>query len=224
MWNFQVPQGEIRKEKDSVRKIRPAKTPLASGREVMDNFHSDAILHERLTLQPFILPGLFQNGRISSPKPVEELAYNSMASLTRPSSQLQYRQRQNQSRAKERKQRRGPTSEISSTGIQARKSFLSLGDNVAQYWQLDDDMPGDGDHVVRDRESGHEICSAHAYENPRGYNKATALPPESIADYISSAEREILGADYDVYIQGGPDYQGSCEQHGEHADVPDVHG
>ncbi|TEA14478.1 hypothetical protein C8034_v003168 [Colletotrichum sidae] len=146
-------------------------------------------------------------------------------------------------------ERRGPTSEISSTGIQARKSFLSLGDNVAQYWQLDDDMPGDGDHVVRDRvsdyprydnhleggfffrnnelarqESGHEICSAHAYENPRGYNKATALPPESIADYISSAEREILGADYDVYIQGGPDYQGSCEQHGEHADVPDVHG
>ncbi|KAF9876457.1 hypothetical protein CkaCkLH20_05865 [Colletotrichum karsti] len=61
----------------------------------MGNFHSEAILKDRLTLQPAITAGLFQNGRVSSPKPVEELAYNSLATLENPPPRLPSRQQHN---------------------------------------------------------------------------------------------------------------------------------
>ncbi|KAK2010131.1 hypothetical protein LZ32DRAFT_386528 [Colletotrichum eremochloae] len=77
------------------------------GREVMDNFRSGVILNDRLTLQPCRTPGLFQNGRVSSPKPVEELAFNSMASLEHPRLH-QYswqQQRRSQSKQSQRRER-----------------------------------------------------------------------------------------------------------------------
>ncbi|KAF4832688.1 hypothetical protein CGCSCA4_v013577 [Colletotrichum siamense] len=72
----------------------------------MDNFRSEAILQDRLTLQPDVSHGLFQNGRISTPNPVGELAYNSMTAVENPISLISSRAQHNKSRAKE-KQRRG---------------------------------------------------------------------------------------------------------------------
>ncbi|WQF84938.1 hypothetical protein CDEST_09952 [Colletotrichum destructivum] len=83
----------------------PSKETVFSRREVMDDFRSDAILNDRLTLQPCLTPGLFQNGRISSPKPVEELAYNSMISLLEHRPLRQSWQQQQSSEVKGRQRR-----------------------------------------------------------------------------------------------------------------------
>ncbi|KAK1597895.1 uncharacterized protein LY79DRAFT_321030 [Colletotrichum navitas] len=83
-------QERVRQRRKKGRKERrppPNNLPRkisSSGREVMDKFRSGVILNDRLTLQPCRTPGLFQNGRVSSPRPVEELAFNSMASLEHP--------------------------------------------------------------------------------------------------------------------------------------------
>ncbi|KAG7058780.1 hypothetical protein JMJ77_0006151 [Colletotrichum scovillei] len=82
------------------------KKPILSGRDVMNNFQPEAVLNDRLTLQPCLTPGLFQNGQISSPKPVGDLAYNSMISVEQPPSRECMWQRQQRLEAKAR-QRRG---------------------------------------------------------------------------------------------------------------------
>ncbi|KZL88266.1 hypothetical protein CI238_01206 [Colletotrichum incanum] len=94
------PQERVRQKRKKCREERPApskkppKKMTSSSREVMDNFRSEVVLNDRLTLQPCITPGLFRNGRVSSPKPVEELAYNSIASLEHTlSRQSSWRQR-----------------------------------------------------------------------------------------------------------------------------------
>ncbi|KAK1981982.1 hypothetical protein LZ30DRAFT_60713 [Colletotrichum cereale] len=77
----------------------------SSGRGVMDNFRSEVILNDRLTLQPCLTPGLFQNGRVSSSKPVEELAFNSMASLEHPPPHQSSWQQRKRSQAKQSQRR-----------------------------------------------------------------------------------------------------------------------
>ncbi|KAH0436800.1 hypothetical protein CcaCcLH18_04126 [Colletotrichum camelliae] len=72
----------------------------------MDSFHSEAILQDRLTLQPNISHGLFQNGRISTLNPVEELAYNSFTAAENPICRVSSRAQHNKHRAKD-KQHRG---------------------------------------------------------------------------------------------------------------------
>ncbi|KAK2778208.1 hypothetical protein CKAH01_03164 [Colletotrichum kahawae] len=61
----------------------------------MDNFHSEAILQDRLT-----------NGRISTLNPVEELAYNSFTAAENPICRVSSRAQHNKHRAKD-KQHRG---------------------------------------------------------------------------------------------------------------------
>ncbi|OBR05003.1 hypothetical protein CH63R_11706 [Colletotrichum higginsianum IMI 349063] len=97
---------EDRDERPAPSKV-PSKEMGFSRREVMDDFRSDAILNDRLTLQPCLTPGLFQNGRISSPKPVEELAYNSMISFLehRPLRQSWQQQRSSEVKGRKRRER-----------------------------------------------------------------------------------------------------------------------
>ncbi|TQN71176.1 hypothetical protein CSHISOI_04276 [Colletotrichum shisoi] len=95
---------EGRDERRAPSKV-PSKETGFSRREVLDDFRSDAILNDRLTLQPCLTPGLFQNGRMSSPKPVEELAYNSMISLLEHRPSRQSWQQQQSSEVKGRKRR-----------------------------------------------------------------------------------------------------------------------
>ncbi|OHE91096.1 hypothetical protein CORC01_13615 [Colletotrichum orchidophilum] len=82
------------REETTTRPENSPKKTTSSGREGPNNFQSEAILNNRLT-----------NGRISSPKPVEELAYNSMISVEQPPSRKSSWQRQQRLEAKGRQRR-----------------------------------------------------------------------------------------------------------------------
>ncbi|KZL67096.1 hypothetical protein CT0861_04054 [Colletotrichum tofieldiae] len=105
------PRERVRQTRRNCREERPAPSKNlprkmnSSSREVMDNFRSEVILNDRLTLQPCTTPGLFRNGRVSPPKPVEELAYNSMTSLEHPPSRQSSWQQQKRSQAKQSQRR-----------------------------------------------------------------------------------------------------------------------
>ncbi|WDK19010.1 hypothetical protein CGRA01v4_10297 [Colletotrichum graminicola] len=101
-------QERVRQRRKKGREERPNNLPRkisSSGPEVMDKFRSGVILNDRLTLQPCRTPGLFQNGRVSSPRPVEELAFNSMASLEHPPPHKSSWQQKKYSQAKQSQRR-----------------------------------------------------------------------------------------------------------------------
>ncbi|KAL0766276.1 hypothetical protein CaCOL14_011474 [Colletotrichum acutatum] len=79
----------------------------------MNSFQPETVLNDRLTLQPCLTPGLFQNGRVSSTKPVGDLAYNSMGSVEQPQSREPSWQRQQRLEAKARQRRETELVEVS---------------------------------------------------------------------------------------------------------------
>ncbi|KAH6682268.1 hypothetical protein F5X68DRAFT_233985 [Plectosphaerella plurivora] len=81
-----------RKGQHRRRTEEPVRKRLASARDVIDNFASDSILNNRLTLQPATTPGLFQNGHASAHKQPTDLAFNSMNFLARPRERKQTKQ------------------------------------------------------------------------------------------------------------------------------------
>lgn len=56
---------------------------LSSAREVMSNFSSNSILNDRLTMNPSLRPGLFDNGRTSKNQ-LPDLTFREMAFLKQP--------------------------------------------------------------------------------------------------------------------------------------------
>ncbi|KAL2290640.1 hypothetical protein FJTKL_14675 [Diaporthe vaccinii] len=56
---------------------------FSSAREVMDNFNSKSILSDRITMQPTVRPGLFDNGRASKNQ-LPDLTFHEMHFLKRP--------------------------------------------------------------------------------------------------------------------------------------------
>ncbi|KAI0483082.1 hypothetical protein GGR56DRAFT_223972 [Xylariaceae sp. FL0804] len=87
------------------RGSRKKKHGLTSGRNVMGTYTSDAVLNDRITIQPALKPGLFDNKRMSKKQPVRDLAFSEMHFLkhqkhdSRPKplskSRLRERQREN---------------------------------------------------------------------------------------------------------------------------------
>lgn len=59
---------------------RHKKKIMATAREVVDTFASEAILKDRLTMKP----GLYQNGRVSVAKPLTDLIFHEMRFLSQP--------------------------------------------------------------------------------------------------------------------------------------------
>ncbi|KAI0012146.1 hypothetical protein F4779DRAFT_634679 [Xylariaceae sp. FL0662B] len=51
---------------------------MASGKNVVNNFASDAVLNDRITIQPSLKPGLFNNGRVSKNQPISDLVFSKM--------------------------------------------------------------------------------------------------------------------------------------------------
>ncbi|KAI1083096.1 hypothetical protein F5B20DRAFT_577480 [Whalleya microplaca] len=51
---------------------------MASSKDVVDNFASDAVLNDRITIQPSLRPGIFDNGRLSKKQPISDLAFSKM--------------------------------------------------------------------------------------------------------------------------------------------------
>ncbi|KAI1828538.1 hypothetical protein F4861DRAFT_7519 [Xylaria intraflava] len=49
-----------------------------TGKNVMNHFTSDAVLNDRITIQPNLWPGLFKNKRVSNKRPVTDLSFSSM--------------------------------------------------------------------------------------------------------------------------------------------------
>ncbi|KAI1435289.1 hypothetical protein GGR50DRAFT_333732 [Xylaria sp. CBS 124048] len=57
---------------------RRGKKIHVNGKNVMDRFASDAVLNDRITVQPNLRPGLFENKRVSKKRPVADLYFTSM--------------------------------------------------------------------------------------------------------------------------------------------------
>ncbi|ROW11402.1 hypothetical protein VMCG_01571 [Cytospora schulzeri] len=65
------------------KQSRRKRDKLSSAREVMSNFNSNAILNDRITMQPSLRPGLFDNGRASKNQ-LPDLTFHEMAFLKQP--------------------------------------------------------------------------------------------------------------------------------------------
>ncbi|XXG94784.1 hypothetical protein Hte_001042 [Hypoxylon texense] len=63
--------GDHQKKK---RKRSEKKKSMASSKNVVNNFTSGAVLNDRITVQPHLKPGLFDNGRTSKKQPSKYLA------------------------------------------------------------------------------------------------------------------------------------------------------
>ncbi|KAI0176411.1 hypothetical protein GGR52DRAFT_540901 [Hypoxylon sp. FL1284] len=57
------------------------KKSMMSSKNVMNNFTSGAVLNDRITMQPHLKPGLFDNGRASKKQPISDLAFSEMQFL-----------------------------------------------------------------------------------------------------------------------------------------------
>ncbi|KAI0898461.1 hypothetical protein F4806DRAFT_361312 [Annulohypoxylon nitens] len=62
------------------KKAQKRKSAISS-KNVVNNFTSDAVLNDRITVQPHLKPGLFDNGRTSKRQPVSDLAFSEMQFL-----------------------------------------------------------------------------------------------------------------------------------------------
>ncbi|KAI1209107.1 uncharacterized protein F4807DRAFT_110381 [Annulohypoxylon truncatum] len=69
---------EHRKKK---RKKAEKRKSTISSKNVVNNFTSDAVLNDRITVQPHLKPGLFENGRTSKKQPISDLAFSEMQFL-----------------------------------------------------------------------------------------------------------------------------------------------
>ncbi|KAI1382320.1 hypothetical protein F4677DRAFT_23002 [Hypoxylon crocopeplum] len=63
------------------RKRASKKKPMTSSKHVVSNFTSGAVLNDRITVQPHLKPGLFDNGRASRREPISDLAFSEMQFL-----------------------------------------------------------------------------------------------------------------------------------------------
>ncbi|KAI2629610.1 hypothetical protein GGR54DRAFT_270036 [Hypoxylon sp. NC1633] len=63
------------------RKNTGKRKPGMSSKHVVNNFTSGAVFNDRITVQPHLKPGLFDNGRTSKKKPISDLAYSKMQFL-----------------------------------------------------------------------------------------------------------------------------------------------
>ncbi|KAI1143382.1 hypothetical protein F5Y05DRAFT_151096 [Hypoxylon sp. FL0543] len=88
------------------RRAEKRKT-MISGKNVMNNFRSDAVLNDRITVQPHLKPGIFDNGRTSKRQPISDLAFSEMQFLkyqkreTQPKPLSKSRQRDKQREGRE---------------------------------------------------------------------------------------------------------------------------
>ncbi|KAI1780118.1 hypothetical protein F4818DRAFT_166293 [Hypoxylon cercidicola] len=70
--------GDHQKKK---RKKSEKRKSMASSKNVVNNFTSDAVLNDRITVQPHLKPGLFDNRRTSKKQPISDLAFSEMQFL-----------------------------------------------------------------------------------------------------------------------------------------------
>ncbi|KAI1157106.1 hypothetical protein F4825DRAFT_400682 [Nemania diffusa] len=66
-------------DEDRPRKSKSGKRRhIATGKDVMNNFTSEAVLNNRITVQPNLKPGLFNNKRVSKKAPITDLSFSEM--------------------------------------------------------------------------------------------------------------------------------------------------
>ncbi|KAF3060923.1 hypothetical protein GL218_03413 [Daldinia childiae] len=70
------------------KKVEKRKS-MASSKNVMNNFTSNAVLNDRITVQPHLKPGLFDNGRASKKQPISDLTFSDMQFLKRQNRHVQ---------------------------------------------------------------------------------------------------------------------------------------
>ncbi|KAI5918511.1 hypothetical protein F4810DRAFT_570643 [Camillea tinctor] len=63
------------------KRAEKRRKPAIPSKNVMNNFTSDAVMNDRITVQPTFKPGLFDNGRLSKGKPIPDLAFSEMQFL-----------------------------------------------------------------------------------------------------------------------------------------------
>ncbi|KAH9909224.1 hypothetical protein F4778DRAFT_220634 [Xylariomycetidae sp. FL2044] len=105
-------RGKIsKKSKKSDEKKR--KKVLKSSKNVMNNFTSDTVLNDRITVTPSLKPGLFENGRKSKTQPISDLTFSDLRFLKDPRP-MQQRKPLSKSRVKERERERREMEQVSS--------------------------------------------------------------------------------------------------------------
>ncbi|KAI0889835.1 uncharacterized protein GGS22DRAFT_177007 [Annulohypoxylon maeteangense] len=60
------------------RKKAEKRKSIISSKNIVNNFTSDAVLNSRITVQPQLKPGLFENRRTSKKQPISDLAFSQM--------------------------------------------------------------------------------------------------------------------------------------------------
>ncbi|KAF3762499.1 hypothetical protein M406DRAFT_332878 [Cryphonectria parasitica EP155] len=76
-------EGKSRKPRGDTKKDRKTRNQMTSAKEATDNFNSQSILSNRVTVPPSFSPGLFGNGRRSG-RLVTDLAFHEMSFLKQP--------------------------------------------------------------------------------------------------------------------------------------------
>ncbi|KAI8964934.1 hypothetical protein F5Y11DRAFT_355380 [Daldinia sp. FL1419] len=75
--------------RDKKHKRTGKKKSMASSKNVVNNFTSKTVLNDRITVQPHLKPGLFDNGRASKKPPITDLTFSSMQFLKHQSGNIQ---------------------------------------------------------------------------------------------------------------------------------------
>ncbi|KAI1454349.1 hypothetical protein F4805DRAFT_323600 [Annulohypoxylon moriforme] len=73
--------GSYEEHRRKKRKKANKRKSMASSKNIVNNFTSDAVLNDRITVQPHLRPGLFENGRTSKKQPISDLAFSGMQFL-----------------------------------------------------------------------------------------------------------------------------------------------
>ncbi|OTB11791.1 hypothetical protein K445DRAFT_26279 [Daldinia sp. EC12] len=79
----------IHQYRDKKRKKIEKRKSMTSRKNVMSNFTSNAVLNDRITVQPHLKPGLFDNGRVSKKQPISDLTFSDMRFLKQQSNTTQ---------------------------------------------------------------------------------------------------------------------------------------
>ncbi|KAI1414837.1 hypothetical protein F5Y13DRAFT_178691 [Hypoxylon sp. FL1857] len=131
---------------------------VVSSKNLVNNFSSNAVLNDRITVQPHLKPGLFDNGRVSKKQPISDLAFSKMQFLKHQKRDTQPKPL-SKSRLREKQREGREIEEVSSF-------FLPLATNGNTRKSRTHDPRRRYDHQSLGRQ-GEQLPYTHGQEPPR---------------------------------------------------------
>ncbi|KAI0404370.1 hypothetical protein F4802DRAFT_253928 [Xylaria palmicola] len=109
----------------SVSRLKKRKHTV-TGKNIMNNFNSEAVLSDRITVQPNLKPGLFNNRRMPNKPPITDLAFSEMPFPTHHERDVPQQKGLSGVQLSERRRENRELEQISSFFVPARKGMVSL--------------------------------------------------------------------------------------------------